>query len=445
MQGDECMLSETRWVRNHSHKLSPKLRREILDCYQVKRWLPCFIRPFYRKVLEKFRSVEVIIQNPPSCTRETIVSVQSTLAKHNCRISKHLPIIDGFAGKLSIRALSEMISHEGIKKVWLDRGVHTVLDVAAPVCKAPPTWDLGFTGAGVTVAVVDTGIYPHADLTKNGNRISAFYDLVNNRGNPYDDNGHGTHIAGCIAGDGFNSGGKYRGTAPKAQLVGVKVLDREGSGKLSTVIAGIQWCLKNKEKFGIRVINLSLGSTASTGYTDDPLCKAVESAWQAGIVVCAAAGNEGPDPQTIDSPGIDPMIITVGATDDNDTVLTTDDLIASYSSRGPTIDGLAKPDLFAPGTDIVSLTAPGSYLAKELKDKSVGSDYLSMSGTSMATPLAAGVAALIIQLSPGITPDQVKLLMTTMAQPLFRNQTGENAGLVDALESVQKLRSEINR
>ena len=163
-----------------------------------------------------------------------------------------------------------------------------------------------FDGKGVTVAVVDTGIFAHPDFTVPENRIAAFVDLVNNRKDPYDDNGHGTHVAGIVAGNGSRSNGLYQGIAPAARLVGVKVLDAYGSGVLSNVIRGIQWCVRQKERLDIRVINLSLGAPAQDSFRDDPLCQAVQAAWQRGIVVCVAAGNDGPAAGTIATPGIRP-------------------------------------------------------------------------------------------------------------------------------------------
>src|SRR5690606_33155351 len=174
------------------------------------------------------------------------------------------------------------------------------------------------------------------------------------------------------AGNGFQSEGLYAGAAPEADIVGVKVLDFSGGGRLSTVIRGIEWCIENKEKYGIRILSLSLGSPALESYRHDPLAQAAEKAWHKGIVVCAAAGNDGPNRGTISTPGNHPLIITVGAVDDRNTVSREDDVRAPFSSLGPTPDGLIKPDIYAPGTDIISLNAPGSELEKMLFESRVG-------------------------------------------------------------------------
>ncbi len=288
-----------------------------------------------------------------------------------------------------------------------------MLDVAAPVVHSQVLWERSLTGKGIVVAVLDTGIYEHPDLT---GRILAFKDLVKQRTTPYDDNGHGTHCAGDVGADGSQSGSLYRGPAYEAGLVGVKVLNKTGSGSLSTVIEGIQWCIENKESLGIRVISMSLGSTATESCASDPVCQAVEAAWSSGIVVCAAAGNEGPEAGNISSPGISPQAITVGALDDRNTVDGSDDQAAFFSSRGPTIDGLTKPDVLAPGVSIISLRSPGSKIDKQNKAARVDKWYFSLSGTSMATPVCAGVVAQILQSDPSLTPDQVKARLINNAK-----------------------------
>ena len=211
------------------------------------------------------------------------------------------------------------------------------------------------------MAVIDTGIYPHPDLVYPENRIVAWNDLVNGKDSPYDDNGHGTHVAGIIAGNGASSRGKYAGMAPEAKLIGVKALDQDGSGNTSDIISGIEWCIENQKTYNIKAINLSIGGTAQDSYSQDPLCRATSAAWRSGITVCVAAGNDGPDASTINTPAINPNVISVGNLDDQGTVDTSDDILSDSSSRGPTIDNLMKPDLLAPGTNIMSLRPGRGY------------------------------------------------------------------------------------
>ena len=234
-------------------------------------------------------------------------------------------------------------------------------------------------------------------------------DFINNRTTAYDDNGHGTHCAG----DAASASIKYMGPAPKANLVGVKVLDKLGSGSLETVMQGVDWCIQyniNNTDKKIDIISMSLGAPPQE---DDPMVKIVEAAWTAGIVVCVAAGNDGPDNNTISSPGISKAVITVGALDDRDTDNTrNDDDVAGFSSRGPIDENeptkMTKPDILAPGVNIVSLRSPNSFLDKLQKSSRVENDYFTLSGTSMSTPICAGIVALIKENDPNLMPDEIK-------------------------------------
>lgn len=281
------------------------------------------------------------------------------------KLKHDFSLIRGFSADLPASVIEEHSKDEDVVRITYDSEVYACLDTATASINAPAAWVTGLTGKGITVAVIDSGIYPHPDLTTPNNRIAAFKDFINKKTAPYDDYGHGTHVAGIIAGNGGKSNGLYKGVAPEANLVGVKVLDSTGTGRTSDVIAGIQWVTQNKDAYNVKVINLSLGATAKESYTTDPLSKASEAAWNAGLVVVAAAGNGGSATGTINTPGINPNIITVGAVDDRGTVDTGDDVIASFSGRGPTIDGLTKPDLVAPGVNITSLAADTSYLPKK--------------------------------------------------------------------------------
>ncbi len=314
-------------------------------------------------------------------------------------------------------ALESMVYSPHVRKIWHDVKVRVLLDSAVPTVGGATAHDLGFTGKDVTVAVIDTGIFQHPDLIYPENRIVAWNDLVNDRSTPYDDNGHGTHVSGIIAGNGTVSRGKYTGMAPDAKLVGVKALDKDGAGNTSDVISALEWCIQNQKDFNIKAINLSLGSAAQDSYQQDPLCRAVSTAWSNGMVVCVAAGNDGPDPRTINSPGINPKAITVGNMDDKGTTDITDDVLSDSSSRGPTVDNLVKPDLLAPGTNIMSLRVGGGYRA--------------LSGTSMAAPMATGAVAQILQKSPSLKPDQVKNLIRKNARDLGLETNFEGAGALN--------------
>jgi len=269
-------------------------------------------------------------------------------------------------------------------------------------------------GRGITVALVDSGIDRLADF---GNRLVGGIDL-SGEGDPFHDSyGHGTFVAGLIAGDGASSSGAYVGEAPAANLVSVKVSGADGSVDTAKIIEGIDWVIANRSAYGIRVLNLSVGTDASESTRTAPLDAAVERAWESGIVVVVSAGNYGPGNGSISKPGDDPLVITAGALDDNGTVRAADDSVPSWSSVGPTYaDGWFKPDIVAPGRSLVSLRAPGSTVDEANPGSRIGSGNFKGSGTSFSAAVTSGAAALIIQADPGASPDEVKGRMLLTAQ-----------------------------
>ena len=325
---------------------------------------------------------------------------------------RRLDVIDGLATTVTkeqvadLAALPNVVSvEEDLPVKVLNDGAQSSFGVGAARTDVPgldgdadgnPN---AFTANDLVAAVVDTGIDPtHLDLDEG--KVIAFKDLVGGKTTAYDDNGHGTHVAASIAGDGdARADHRNQGVAPGAALVGVKVLDAAGSGYMSTVTAGIDWVVANRATYGIEAINLSLGSTGCSNGTD-ATSRAVDNAVAAGLVVAVAAGNEGPNACTVGSPGAAARGITVGAMADT-TALGFKQ--ASFSSRGPTADGRVKPDISAPGVSISSAVA-GSI-----------NGYASWNGTSMATPFVTGVSLLLRELNPTLTPDAVKALLMSTA------------------------------
>jgi len=425
---------DTRWIRSYAGKLDRHLRHEILACYRPPRLAPCLLGRFLIPWRLR-RRVPVIIQLRDACGVDDCFEIASRLSAVDGRHVNVLKVIRGVAAEVSISGLPPLVEDERVSRVVYDRPVRAFMDIAAPTVLAPALWESGLTGEGVTVAVIDTGIYPHPDFTVPENRIVAFRDFVGNRSQPYDDNGHGTHVAGTIAGNGHRSNGLYRGIAPNARLVGVKVLDSYGGGSLSTVIQGIDWCVENKDRLGIRVINMSLGAPAQESFHSDPLALAAYSAWQAGIVVCAAAGNDGPESRTIATPGVHPNVITVGASDCRGNTDRQDDTVAPFSSRGPTIDNIQKPDLVAPGVSITSTAARKSVLSL-IQGRKL-SEYITLSGTSMATPMVSGVVALMLQAEPTLDPDTVRERLLETADSLGFGPNTQGRGLVNAERAVE--------
>ncbi|MFC4558324.1 S8 family peptidase [Virgibacillus kekensis] len=410
-------------VRANAARVDRPAREEILNLYKPFKWTPCIFHKVIEGTIKRTRKLSVIIEFEKDHYETGCHEINGMLKKHTrCKAKDYFPRVACCSADITPAALESILSDcKHVRKIFLNREVKALLDVAVPSVNAKNVVREGLelTGKGVNIAVIDTGVHPHRDLA---GRIAGFVDFINNRAEPYDDNGHGTHCAGDAAGDGTASSFKYVGPAPEANIFGIKVLDKVGSGSLETVMQGVEWCIQYNEDYPsnkIDVISLSLGSTAQP-YADenaDPMVQTVEAAWASGITVCVAAGNEGPESRTIASPGHSDQVITVGALDDSDTLeLQNDDEVASFSSRGPTAYGEIKPDILAPGVNIISLRSPGSYLDKIQKANRVDSDYFMLSGTSMATPICAGVVALVIQSNPELQPQEIKELLKKGAE-----------------------------
>jgi serine protease AprX len=286
----------------------------------------------------------------------------------------------------------------------------------------------GITGRGVTVAVIDSGLWDDPALVNNTDgkpRVLARYDAINNSEGDgvFDASGHGTHMTSVIAHSGTttNAGrptGTFKGVAPDASLVSVKAFDVEGQGDFLDIVRAVQWVVENRETYNIRVLNLSFAARPRWHYWQDPINQAIMHAWASGITVVAAAGNEGPDPMTIGSPGNLPFIITVGAVTDSWTPADKDDdYIPDFSSRGPTPSGHIKPDIVAPGGHMTGLTRPGSSLTLDHPEYMLGTGELVMTGSSQATALVSGVVALLLQLEPDLSPDDIKCKLISSADP----------------------------
>lgn len=365
---------------------------------------------------------------------------------------RRLVSVGGQVADLPDSALEALSRVPGVTGVSLDRPVEGTLERTGATIGA--TWvqqTLGLDGTGVGVAIVDSGVANwHDDL--GSDRVTRFVDFVNFQPAAYDDYGHGTHVAGIIAGSGYDSGGHRRGIAPGATLLVEKVLDASGQGYISNVIAAIDYAVANKDALHLRVINLSVAAGVYESYTTDPLTLAARRAVDAGLVVVSAAGNLGRDadgdPQYggVGAPGNAPWVITVGASNHMGTADRSDDTVAAFSSRGPSaIDHLAKPDLVAPGVGIESLGEAGStlYNTKPLMRlwgtvQTATEPYLTLSGTSMASPVVSGTIALMLQANPSLTPTLVKAILEFTAESRAGyDDLTEGAGFLNARGAVE--------
>ena len=388
----------------------------------------------------------VIVQTAPGSGAR----VEQQVERLGGEVTRDLPLIGGFAATLPSAALSALARSDDVTVVSADRAVRVQggtstgggADPVAPrALRAPDAWSAGTTGSGVTVALVDSGIAEgHPDLAgrivpvrdDRTGEVSSCYDL-SGEGTCDDSYGHGTFMAGLIAGDGTSGGAGPTGAAPEANVLSVKVAGASGAADVSTVLAAIQWVVSFRDRYDVRVLNLSLGTDSTQSWQDDPLNYAVQRAWDAGVLVVVAAANTGPAPGTIAKPADDPWVVTVGAVDDRGTVGHGDDRIPDFSSRGPTREGIAKPDVVAPGAHVLSLRAPGSTLDEAFPPADPSSPYRTGSGTSMAAALVSGVAALALDAHPGLTPDRLKHALRTAARGVASDDPSTvGAGLVDA-------------
>jgi serine protease AprX len=400
--------------------------------------------PFTAQAAPSGATVHVLVREatPSSPAAERVVQ---RLGGH---VLRQLPLVGGFSAALPTSTVATLRRSPAVQGVWNDPKVTMKSGDddcdSDPICydHLPPTtvWEdaIGlnavpnkFQGDGLAVALVDTGVTPTADL---GLRLLARVDLTSEH-DGIDHFGHGSHMAGLIAGDGTLSAEAFEGSAPETNLVSIKVAGWDGATDVSTVIAGIQWAVSHRAQYGIRVLNLSFGTDAKGSTAADPLDYAVEKAWKAGIVVVVAAGNAGPNTDTISKPGDDPLVITVGAADIAGTAAPGDDSVAPFSSRGPTRNALAKPDVVAPGVSLVSTRAPGSTIDTFRSVARLGDAYFKGSGTSQAAAIVSGVAARIIEADSSITPNELKGVLLATANPTLKSQAG-GAGMVDAFAAI---------
>jgi serine protease AprX len=368
----------------------------------------------------------------------------------------------GFPARVPVAALQALSRSPRIKALSLDAEVKATWDLnaAPPSVGVPEAQALfGATGAGVGVAIIDSGSYWHDDLWDVIDGWADFYE--NRKGEPvvweksfsYDPYGHGTHVAGILAGTGKTLAG-FSGVAPGARLQILKVLGSDGTGSVSRLLRAIDWVRDHAVERNIRVVNLSLGHPVYESYTTDPLCVALETLVRQGIVVVAAAGNYGRLPDgtavygSIVSPAHSPHVITVGAMNPMGTPARSDDIMATFSSRGPTyFDGLVKPDVVAPGVYTASGLAPDTYFDDNFPVLRIDTldygarrgadDYFVLSGTSMAAPVVSGIAALMFEKNPSLTPNLVKAILQHTAEDRGYDVMTQGAGYANAPGAVE--------
>ena len=392
--------------------------------------------------------VHVIVQKVAGA-----IGTEEQVAALGGQVTQDLQIINAFAAEMSAKDAVQLSKTGSVHWVSLDAAMKPS---ACPQCvdtsklanayisaiRADKVWNSApyNQGQGIGVAVIDSGINPNGDLYTNMGVNRQVADIRFNSDynqSPSDGYGHGTHVSSIIGGDGSELSGKYIGVAPMVNIINVKVSNDDGSAMMKDVVQGLQWVLENKSTYNIRVVNISLNSAVAESYNTSPLDAAVEILWFNGIVVVVSAGNAGSG--AIYPPANDPFVITVGAVDDMGTAVITDDKMASFSAYGNSENGSVKPDLVAPGTNIIArLVNQNMGLAGSHPANKVGSQYFRMSGTSMAAPMVSAAAALLLQDEPGLTPDQVKyrLKATTNKSWGGYNAKKAGAGYLDVFAAV---------
>ncbi|WP_281556750.1 S8 family peptidase [Thalassomonas sp. RHCl1] len=391
--------------------------------------------------------------------------MKSKVAELNVTPSHELKIINALALELTTEQLSLLKEQLDIKvtsnhKVELSansraRRANRPPSVVNDLIEAAPVQYQANYGEGVTIAFLDTGLelFPGLAAQKDGyGRFCGMdfcgsYDAVTDEFSTYnysEESGHGTHVASIAVNSDRDANGKLYGIAPNAGLLGIKAFDAEGKATYADVIRGIGWAVQEKDRFNLRVLNMSFSGPVRSSYWEDPLNQAVMKAWSEGIVVVASAGNLGATPMTVGVPGNVPYIITVGAMTDNYTPNDlSDDRLADFSSAGPTVEGFVKPDLIAPGGHIAGLMSKQAQIAQEYPKYKLGGNYFEMTGTSQATAVVSGVAALMLANDQSLTPDDIKCRLMSSAQAALNNDGSlaysvfqQGAGLINAADAV---------
>ena len=389
------------------------------------------------KAMEAGQPIHVIL-----VARADLNVLQAELHRTGVKHTIRVPIAHGIAAALTAAQVNHFRTDPNVVRIIYDAPVRltdTAYDPSAlatvypKVVDAVAAWSnrlTPLTGQGIGVAIIDSGISAHPDL---GTRVIASQNFNATVTGIDDAYGHGTAVAGIIAGDGTASAGQYIGIAPQANLINLRVNDGTGAAPTSAIMNAILWAVNNKSTYNIRVMNLSLQSSVQESYRTNPIDAAVEYAWLKGIIVVVAAGNNGPN-SALYAPANDPYVITVGATDDQGTASASDDKLASFSSYGTTQDGFSKPDVVAPGRHIITTLASNSSFKLNYPTFMVGSQYIQLGGTSVAAPSLAGVAALYVESNPTVRPGQAKGVLLATANALAF--AGSGAGYPDAAHAI---------
>lgn len=382
---------------------------------------------------QRFIPVILFLKEPISNRLKNSISKKKGKIKY---LYKH---INAAAAHLDIAEIEKLLEMPEISFISYDRKAEICMDKAGGYVGIKYKNPYNLTGRNVNIAVIDTGVYPHGDLMRPYKVVAAFKDFVNSISEQYDDNGHGTHTCGIIAGSGSLSGGRYKGIAQNSRIIMLKAFNSIGYGFFSDIIAAIDWTIDNKEKYNIKLLCLPFGAETIVPYKVDPLCRACRIAWDSGIIVVSASGNMGPHMGSITTPGIEPGIITVGCFEAKDANIK-NWKVADFSGRGGKAENTVKPEFIAPGVNITSLSSDKNYIPSNGRSnqKTLENPYSAMTGTSAAAAVATGCIALLLEKMPDLSGKDLKGMLKLTCQTLNEPKPSQGFGVIN----MEKLLSE---
>jgi len=365
-----------------------------------------------KRIFEKIKTLKCNSENIDVIVMSNhFLSTKNFLKNISAKIIE-LPFISSFVVNVSYKELYKIANLNCVNYITSDAKVNSLIYKSKKFLGVDNLYCKVNNANTHSIVIIDTGIYPHIDFCLGKNRIIKFIDLINNKNEFYDDNGHGTFVTGVLCGNSVTS--KYSGIDKNTDIIVIKALNNDGETTSVTILKAMQWIIENKEKYNIKVTCMSFGSVFDN--VNDPLMKGVEILWDNGVCVVCAGGNNGPDEKTIMSPGTSKKIITVGSLDNIDNEIK----VAEFSSRGPVFN-YYKPDMVVPGVDIIST----SIFAESHKF------YTTMSGTSVSTPMVAGVASLLYKINPNFTPDEIKYLLIRSCIKISGDKNSEGFGYLN--------------
>lgn len=392
-----------------------------------KKKLDPIVRLKLKEKTDKTLPVIITFKEPPSNR------FKNSIAKKQNKLKYEYKYINAAAARLSLDEIDRLSELPEIISISYDRKANICMDKTVECVGINYKNPYNLTGRNVTTAIIDTGVYPHGDLSRPYRIITFFKDFINSLSEPYDDNGHGTFMCGVMAGSGSMSDDRYKGIAPGSRIIMLKAFNSVGEGAFSDILAAIGWVVENRKKYNIRLLCLPFGADAIVPYKSDPLCRACEAAWNSGLIVITASGNKGPDHGTITTPGIDPFVITVGSCECRDSNIR-NWTIPDFSSRGSKKGDETKPDFIAPGWGITSLSSDKRYVpgkGRKPTPSYLETPYCQMTGSSVSMAVAAGCIALCLEKMPDISGKDLKGILNLSCQTLNEVKTAQGSGVIN--------------